>query len=141
MVMNRKTVCAAILFLSCSLPAFAERDGYLLLRYCTATVHQLEGAQVDKDQAADDLSCLVYIAGFTDALKTIFTAKSDSGQPNAGALDGICAPDNKPEASALAFVKYAHEHPESLHLRASDVLALALRQAFPCATGKQQMSK
>ena len=123
MTKKKRTIWTiAILLLGCTVPAFAERDGYLLLRYCSATVNQLEGNQAEKDQLPDDFSCLVYIAGFTDALKTASSAEQSD----------ICVPANKIELSARVFVDYAREHPECLHLSAGEALALALRHAFPC---------
>ena len=131
-----RPVCVVLLFLGCCSLSAVERDGKLLLRYCTATVNALDGAQADKDQLPDDFSCLVYIAGFTDALEATSAGQDLSGQQGARALDGICAPHTKVEQSARLFVEYARQHPEYLHLPAGDVLLLALRHAFPCPAGK-----
>ena len=57
-MVNVKAIVAAVLFLGYTLPAFADRAASVLLRYCTATVSQLEGAQAEKDQLADDFSCI-----------------------------------------------------------------------------------
>ena len=131
-----RAVLIAAFVLAASIGAFAERDGNLLLHYCTATVSRADGGHLNEEMLRDDFKCLSYIAGFIDALDTISSVNKAAGKEDLRALT-ICSPENKLEQFARVFVKYARAHPEDLHLLASDVLAFALHDAFPCSGGQK----
>ena len=45
----------------------------------------------------------------------------------------ICTPENVTNGQALAVVtKYMNDHPENLHVGASDLVVASLMEAFPC---------
>jgi len=81
--------------------------------------------------AAGEFACLSYLAGFIE----FAGAMIGSGFSRRELQDKLlgCMPDNICiEQLRLAVIKYLREHPERLHLSFSQLLAEALRQAFPC---------
>jgi len=112
-----------------SISAFAERDGNLMLPYCTAAVSRGDGAKLDEAQLSHATTCIAYVGGFLDALDamTVISPKAT------GVFCSPVPPSNLPaEQVARIFVKYLRAHPERLHDRAGDLLIFSLVDAFPC---------
>jgi hypothetical protein len=73
------------------------------------------------------LICGHYIASMTDFMADL---KETNIIPSSG---GFCLPKNTSIGQLnMIFIKFANSHPELLHLRASSVVMLAFREAFPC---------
>jgi Rap1a immunity proteins len=103
-------LCMSLLRISAQ-PASADTghfydDGYMLQEECkdTSGVHQMY--------------CLGYIAGVTDAVTTFGTLK--------------CKPNMMLGQPALIIRRYLESHPQCLHRPASELVLLALEDAFPC---------
>ena len=80
--------------------------------------------------AAGEFACLSYLAGYIEFAGTMI----GSGFSRRELQDTIlgCMPDNiRIEQLRLVVIKYLREHPERLHLSFSQLVAEALRQAFP----------
>ena len=80
--------------------------------------------------AAGEFACLSYLAGFIEFAGTMI----GSGFSRRELQDKLlgCMPDNiSIEQLRWIVIKYLREHPERLHLSFSQLVAEALRQAFP----------
>jgi hypothetical protein len=118
----------ALLILAVCMPVLAEAGGMTgndLLRRC-----EWQGEDV-AIKIMNDTFCLAFIAGYTDALRTIFRNS-----------ETVCMPNQAEwEQRKKVVVKYMNEHPESLHKYYEVLLVEAISKAFPCdgtGTGSQK---
>jgi hypothetical protein len=71
------------------------------------------------------IECMAFIEGVLQT-NQLFTEKR-------GAHPYYCLPTNYTNYEIeLVALKFAHEHPETLHLQTASVLTTALSQEFPC---------
>jgi hypothetical protein len=112
-------ISASVLLLA--LPLHAEsyfRDGYELMQACN------EAEALPSDKVYQRGECLGYVIGVMDALDTAgtltgYTLKCEPSVVRAGQVK-------------LVVQRYLEAHPQYLHRSASDIVASAVREAFPC---------
>ena len=111
-----RNLIAALLLIGASNGAMAKdyyQNGNKLLASC-------EGENIFNQDV-----CVGYLQAVEDTYNSAAEWK--------GFESDICAPISVTGGQLIkVWVKYANEHPEKLHLSASDLVLLAYRDAFPC---------
>ena len=101
-------------------------DGSELLRACTATVRQADGATLNAEDAARSVWCVGYVGGFLDGLAVMNWR---------GGASPVCLPQNgiENEQAVRIVVKYLRNHPEQLHESGRIAVVVAIGEAFKCS--------
>jgi hypothetical protein len=101
-------------------------DGYTLHQLCQAN-EKLERAKPSDEWVMSAMQdrgmCLGYIMGVMDGMAAAEKLSGDTF---------LCAPNLRAGQIMLMARRYLDEHPQSLHMPAADLIANAVREAFPC---------
>jgi hypothetical protein len=101
-------------------------SGNEFLEYCATALTVENPEQVDKLSKARAGWCVGYIEG-------LYEAATVAGP---GPLVGFRAPDGVTiRQFARVVVKYMKDHPADLHQVTAGLCIIALKEAFPCASG------
>lgn len=97
---------------------------------------------LDHESKPSDISKTAYNVGYCTGLVQGVTKTFDlyrRSTPSQQKLFASCPPETMDNGQAMrVYVRYLKDHPAALHLDASGIMLLALRDAFPCAGSSQQ---
>ncbi|SRR5713226_8359178 len=128
----RMLACLASMMLIIALPAGGEEhytDGYRLLHAC-GTEQRMQSTIPEEQIPAsvDSGYCIGYITGVVDGIHTEERLSSSSRI--------ICEPNIRAGQIKMIVRRFLEAHPEYLHRSAADLVAVALREAFPCGKSR-----
>jgi hypothetical protein len=110
-----------------TLPARAEGyyDGYRLMQLCQGQEKGERAPTWEDDLRAsmDAAHCSGYITGVVDGLHTAETLSRSAI---------ICEPNVRAGQIKMVVRRFLDAHPQYLHRSAADLIAAAVREAFPC---------
>lgn len=100
-------------------------DGFKLMQTCQRGDTGERSPTFEENVRADIAAgvCIGYIMGGVDGIHTAETLSRSSI---------ICEPDVRAGQIKMIVRRFLETHPEYLHRSAADIVAVALREAFPC---------
>lgn len=105
-----------------------EPTGVKLLEECQTAAKNFDNAPAN--EAAGGIHCLGYLSGVDDTL-TLWR-ENNAASIKGNAQPPACIPSATMLELAKVVVKYLNDHPNQLHKSYSELVVLALSDAYPC---------
>jgi hypothetical protein len=131
--MFKTLILAGIAAVGIAISAHADDKGQVV--YDQGNVAQFYSGNTFYDMCSkfpNDRACWGYVAGIADVMS--------SNKRSSNSINGrmACVPDEAPVMQLRdVVVHFLQEHPKDRHAPASELVAGALAQAFPCPTASQ----
>ncbi len=121
-------LCIVPLFMAFNVTSgMAEIDGAMLLDNCKEAIKYFENNKDPSINFSAVNYCVGYISGINDLHASFVSSVSCFDPPK------YCAPQPADSKQLVEIiVRFLTDHPEDLQFHGSDIILVALKEAFPC---------